>query len=67
MYKTTTYHVSCFYGIDRWMPAKLMDRLTAKLMDHLTANLMNRLTSKLVDRLTANSWWLKLSYKIYSL
>ena len=36
---------ACTYGIDRWMPTKLVD--------HWTAKLMNRLTSKLVDHLTA--------------
>ena len=43
---------ACAYGIDRWMPAKLVDRLTAKLVDWLTAKLVNRLTAKLVDHLT---------------
>ena len=48
------------YGIDHWMPAKLVDCLTAKpvdcltakLVDHLTTKLMNCLTAKLVDCLT---------------
>jgi len=30
----------CTYGIDRWMPAKLVGRLTAKLVDRLTAKLV---------------------------
>ena len=40
-----SYHVSCEPGIDRWMPAKLLNRFTTKLM--------SRLTAKLVDPLTA--------------
>ena len=44
---------ACTYGIDRWMPAKLMGRLTATLVNRLTATLVNRLTAKLVNRLTA--------------
>ena len=43
---------ACTYGIDRRMPAKLMDRLTATLVNRLTATLVNRLTAKLVNRLT---------------
>ena len=57
---------ACTYGVDRWMPAKLVGRLTlslwttwpvnlyrnAKLVHRLTAKLMNHLTAKLVDRLT---------------
>ena len=31
---------ACIYGIDRWMPPKLVDRLTAKLVNRLTANLV---------------------------
>ena len=49
------------HGIDRWMLAKLVGRLTAKLVDrwnakienHLTVELVNCLTAKLVKRLTA--------------
>ena len=48
---------ACTYGIDCWMPAKLIDCLTAKLVDHFTAKLANRLTAKLVDRLTT-AWQL---------
>ena len=44
---------ACTYGINRWMPAKLMGRLTATLVNRLTATLVNRLTAKLVNRLTA--------------
>ena len=44
---------ACTYGIDRWMSAKLMGRLTATLVNRLTATLVNRLTAKLVNRLTA--------------
>ena len=36
------------YGIDRWIPAKLVGRLTAKLVD--------RLTAKLVDHLPLSLW-----------
>ena len=42
-----------FYGIDRWMPAKFMGRLTANLVDRFTAILVDCLTAKLVNRLTA--------------
>ena len=45
---------ACTYGIDRWMPVKLMGRLTAKFVDCLTTKLVDRLTAKLVNRLTAN-------------
>ena len=31
---------ACAYGIDRWMPAKLVDCLTAKHVDCLTAKLV---------------------------
>ena len=44
---------ACTYGIDRWIPAKLVGCLTAKLVNRLTAKLMNCLTAKLVDRLTS--------------
>ena len=44
---------ACTYGIDRWMPAKLVGHLTAKPVDCLTAKLVDGLTAKLVDRLTA--------------
>ena len=37
---------ACTYEIDRWIPVKLMDRLTAKLVNHLTAMLVNHLTTK---------------------
>ena len=43
----------CTYGIDRWMPAKLVGRLTAKLVGRLTAKLVDPLTAKLMNRLTA--------------
>ena len=51
---------ACTYGIDHWMPAKLMGQLTTKLVDlltpkrvdHLNAKLVNYLTAKLVNRLT---------------
>ena len=33
----TTNHVSLHLWIDRWVPAKLVGRLTAKLVDRLTA------------------------------
>ena len=36
------------YGIDHWMPAKLVDCLTAKPVDCLTAKLVDHLTTKLV-------------------
>ena len=39
---------ACTYGTDRWMPAKLVDRLTAKLVNRLTAKLVDRLTTNLV-------------------
>ena len=39
---------ACTYGIDRWIPAKLVGRLTAKLVD--------RLTAKLVDHLPLSLW-----------
>ena len=39
---------ACTYGIDRWIPAKLVDHMTSKLVDRLTAKLVNRLTVKLV-------------------
>ena len=42
-----------YYGIDHWMPAKFMGRLTAKLVGRLTAILVDRLTAKLVNHLTA--------------
>ena len=44
---------ACTYGIDRWMSAKLMGRLTATLVNRLTATLVNRLTAKLMNHLTA--------------
>ena len=55
MYKATTNQSlwACTYGIDCWMPATLVGRLTAKLVDRLTAMLVNRLTATLVNRLTA--------------
>ena len=58
VYKATMYHVSLHtYGIDWWMPAMLVDRLTTKLVDRLTncstAVLVNGLTAKLMNRLTA--------------
>ena len=31
------------YGIDRWMPVKLIGDLTAKVVDRLTAELMDYL------------------------
>ena len=36
------------YGIDHWMPVKLVGCLTAKLVNRLTAVLVNHLTAKLV-------------------
>ena len=33
---------ACTYGIDRWMPATLVGRLTVKLVDRLTAKLVDR-------------------------
>ena len=39
---------ACTYGIDRWIPAKLVGRMTAKLVD--------RLTAKLVDHLPLSLW-----------
>ena len=44
---------ACTYGIDRWIPAKLLGRSTNKLENCLTAKLENRLTAKLMNRLTA--------------
>ena len=44
---------ACTYGINCWMLAKSMDRLTGKLMDRLTTKLVDRLTTKLLDHLTA--------------
>ena len=44
---------ACTYGIDRWMPAKLVGRSTSKLVNRLTAKLVNRLTAKLMNLLTA--------------
>lgn len=44
---------ACTYEVDRWMPAKLVGRLTVTFVNHLIAKLMNRLPAKLVDRLTA--------------
>ena len=43
---------ACTYGIDPWMPAKLVDSLTTKLMGRLTIKLIDRLIAKLVRRLT---------------
>ena len=37
VYKAPTNHVSLHLWIDRWVPAKLVGRLTAKLVDRLTA------------------------------
>ena len=37
MYKAPQTMWACTYGIDRWMPATLVGRLTAKLVDRLTA------------------------------
>ena len=37
VYKATRTMWACTYGIDGWMPAKLVGRLTAKLVDRLTA------------------------------
>ena len=39
---------ACTYGIDRWIPAKLVGRMAAKLVD--------RLTAKLVDHLPLSLW-----------
>ena len=44
---------ACTYGIDRWMPATLVDRLTTKLVDRLTTKLVNCWTAMLVNGLTA--------------
>ena len=70
VYQATTYmyHVSLHFGIDRWILAELVGRLSTKLMNHMTAKLticltamlvgcltakpVNRLTTKLVNRLT---------------
>ena len=44
---------ACTYGIDCWMPTKLMVGLSTKLVGHLTCKLVDCLTNKLVDHLTA--------------
>ena len=44
---------ACTYGIDRWMPAKLVGRLTAKLVDCLTAWLLSLWTAWLRSLWTA--------------
>ena len=51
------YHLPCepalSYGIDHWMPVKLVGCLTAKLVDCLATKLLDLLTAKLVNHLTA--------------
>ena len=44
---------ACTYGIDHWMPVKLVGCLTAKLVDCLSTKLLDLLTARLVKRLTA--------------
>ena len=49
---------ACTYGIDHWMPATIVGRLTAKLVDAWplnlwTAKLVDRVSAKLVNHLTA--------------
>ena len=43
---------ACTYGIDRWMPAKLANRLTAKLV---VVNLVNLHLTKFNKKLLFNS------------
>ena len=44
---------ACTYGIDCWIPAELVGRLSTKLLNCLTAKLTNCLTAKFDDCLTA--------------
>ena len=59
VYKATTVSSTmwaCTYGINRWMPTKLVGDLTAKVVDCLTAELVDHLIiiiAKLVNHLTS--------------